>query len=149
MKFYDAAASDITGLHIFGQLGHIPNKNPKSKLAPKAQVAIYLHRIQPNHLLIEIEDGSTQRIRHSDFKPYNPFLDPKVVTAAHFHNTDDTKFGPKNYKSNSITPLNPIPDLACAHAAATARHINVPEVITPTTPPPSRTKAHARLYPDA
>lgn len=148
MRFYNAAASDIEGMHILGQLDHFPNKKPKPKLAPKAQVARYLHRLQPNHFLVETEDGSTQRIRASDFSPYNPFLDPKATTASHFHNTDATKFAPENYKANNNSICTLIDDIPHAHAAATSKYNNIPDVITPTTPPP-RTKAHAQLYPDA
>lgn len=49
MRFYNTNASDITGMQIFGQLGHCPNKKQKPKLAPKDQVVRYLHRVQPHH----------------------------------------------------------------------------------------------------
>lgn len=76
MKFYNASHSDISGLYIFGQLGHFPIKSPGPKLKPRAQVVRYLHRVQPNHILVELENGSTQRIRASDFSLYDPTKDP-------------------------------------------------------------------------
>lgn len=58
MTFYNAKDSDITGLHIFGQFRHCPNRKPKPKLEPKAQAVRYLHIIHPHHFLVEAEDGS-------------------------------------------------------------------------------------------
>lgn len=136
MRFYNAKASDITGMHIYAQLGHCHNKKPKPKLAPTAQIARYLHCIKPHHLLVEMEDGSTQRIRALDFKPYNPFLDSKVTTAAHLYSTDETRFVPDQCKANSTLSPTPLTDIACAHAAATAKYAIIPKIITPTTPPP-------------
>lgn len=37
MAFYGTKASNIEGLHIFGQLGHCSNLKPKPKLNPRAQ----------------------------------------------------------------------------------------------------------------
>lgn len=52
MRFYNAQASDIDGLHIFGRLGHCPNKKPKPSLAPKSEVVRHLQWIQPHHILV-------------------------------------------------------------------------------------------------
>lgn len=67
MKVNGAKASDITGLNIFGQIRHCPNRKPKSKLEPKAQVVKYWHRVHPKHILVEMEYGSTSNIRATDF----------------------------------------------------------------------------------
>lgn len=122
IKFYNAKYSNINGLHIFGQLGRCPNRKPKSKLEPKAQVVRYLHRLQLSHILVKAEDGSTERIIQSDLKAYKPYLDPKVVTAAHLHNTDETRFVTDHYKAQAITTPSHLHEIAQAHAAATVRY---------------------------
>lgn len=149
MRFYGAKSSDLQGLHIFGQLGHFPSKKPGPKLKPKAHVVRYLHRVQPNHILVETENGTTQRIRAVDFRPYDPFKDPKITTLAIFHNTDKTSYDFNDYKAHGHRAQQALfEDAYKAHAAATAKHAYIPKFITASTPPP-RTKAHAKMYPDA
>lgn len=101
MKFYSTNSSDLSGLNIFGQLVHCPIKSPGPKLKPRAQVVSYLHRVQPRHILVELENGSTQRIRSNDFSPYNPAIDTKVNTMATFHRTGNTVYDINDYKANA------------------------------------------------
>lgn len=70
------------------------------------------------------------------------------MTAAHFHNTDNTKFGPNEYKVNNIAFVSPLDNIDTAHAYMTKNYNDIPMVITATTLPP-QTTAHALLYPDA
>lgn len=89
-----------------------------------------------------MEDGSTQRILASDFKAYDPFKDPKVITAATFHNTDQNKFVPDEYKANEALNLNKLSNVVSAHAAATDKYAKVPTQIKITTPTSSKQIAH-------
>lgn len=121
--FYGAHSSDIDDMHIFRQLGHCPNKKHKPKLVPKAKVVRYLHRIQPNHIFVEIEDGSTQSIRASEFEVCDPFKDPRVTTTGTFHNTDDRRFASVLYTANLSKAHLFLTDVANAHDAASTANM--------------------------
>lgn len=149
MRFYNTAASNIKGLHMFGQLGHIPCKTPGPKLKPKAQVERYLHRLHRHHILVKLDNGKTQKVRDCDFRPYEPLKDPKVTTHSTFHNTDNTLFEIEDYKANAKAAVSPpFKNAYYTHLVATKRHVHIPTHITPNTQPP-KNKAQALLYPDA
>lgn len=149
MRSCGAKASNAHSLHIFGQLGYIPYRTLSSKLKPRAQVVRYLHRLHPNHLLVELENGKTQRVRSSDFRPYDPYKDPKLTTAATFHSTDNSIYDIEYYKSGAnAAQAKAFKIISQAHMAATKQHSSIPKSISSNTPPP-KNKAQSFLYPDA
>lgn len=48
-------------------------------------------------MLVELEDGSTRKIRTADFKPYFPHADPKATTAATFDFRPGEAYTPEQY----------------------------------------------------
>lgn len=100
MALYNTKDSNIEGLQIFGQLGHCPNLKQKPKLNPRAWLVQYLHRIPTHRILVELQDGSTQRIRIKDVKPYQLETDPKDITLDQLHTFPNTRFDVQDYKSH-------------------------------------------------
>lgn len=145
-QFYNVKSSDVSGLHVFGQLCHCPYKKPGPNISPCAQVVRYLHILHPKHILIETENGSTLRIRSTDFKPHDPFKDLKVTSLATFNNTDTSNYESPNYKAAHSQYHSMIFENAnVAHTAAMQKHHPTPKKLRKTPPPLNKT--NSRLYP--
>ena len=57
-------------LFIFGQLGYIPNANPRSKLDNRGQLARYLYGTERSRIVVEtVHDGKRHSIRAVDLHP--------------------------------------------------------------------------------
>lgn len=151
MAFFSTERSDNTGMHIFGQIGFCPTLRAKPKLYAKGRLIRYLHRVPPDKVLVELENGKSDTIRSSDFHAYYPFRDPKTTTTALFHTSTISRFPESNYRKGYCAviegPNSRKTKVNRAMVESKYMPRPIPVTITSTTPPPRNIK-EAMRYPD-
>jgi len=104
---------DVSNFLPFGQYGFVYNRQPLTKLQPRATLMQYLGRYDANHCYVYDKSTCTvSRCRVHDFKLYDPHTDPTKTVPTH----------PHTYQAHHTAQLLPHPTFTSPKTLSEARN---------------------------